>query len=374
VLRVLVIHKRATLFWYGFPFRIPLFLPIKDNMKSILKTFSIVIVSLLFINASIWEGSAAVAPSNVLPETGFYAATNSFPQNTVIRVVNLENEKTVEVTVRIGLDNPSLLILLSKEAAAVLSLPSQYTGRVRVMQSADAPLIFSELTEGKDSSGDPDRDPRTQVGSAPLLQTSDGTIAKTPLGETSANDDIVDVPEVYEPPLVDALKETTEELPVEESKETAAAPANEASGKTNPLDNAELALVPTQERPPQGKAAVPEGPEVAPIRKTEEANSASPMDVKSPEGFSAPVISELDRDKSYLQLISFRKPELVESAVTVIRETGDGDKLVIQAAGLDGQPIYRILLGPMTQEESQALLQKFRSRGYADAFIWSGNK
>ncbi|MDR0644161.1 MAG: SPOR domain-containing protein [Treponema sp.] len=327
----------------------------------------------------------AIAPADILPETGFYAATNSFPQNTVIRVTNLENEKAVDVTVRAGLNNPSLLILLSKEAAAAISLPSQYTGRVRIMQSSDAPLAFSAITEGKISSGDPDYDPTALLATSPLSSTQipDATPLETRPEEASTKDDVIDVPEDYEPPSVittapeTPIEETiAEEMPPETPIEETIAeetPPETPIKEPNPLDNADLVLVPSQERPPQGKMAVPEGPEVAPIEEIEKTDGVPPTDPQySGSYFSAPVISLMEKGKFYIQLMSFRKPELVGSAITTIRKAENTDKLIIQSAELNGQPIYRILLGPMDRNESQTLLQKFKKSGYVDAFVWIG--
>ncbi|MDR0410377.1 MAG: SPOR domain-containing protein [Treponema sp.] len=362
-------------------------------MKSIFKTSSVVITAFLLINASIWEGVAAIAPVNVLPDTGFYAATNSFPQNTIIRVTNLENEKTVEVTVRAGLDNPSFLILISKEAADAISLSSQYTGRVRIMQPSDAPLALSELTERRTSSGDPDYDPMSQLVTAPPSSThsSDAPLVETYPEEVSARDDVVDVPEDYEPPSALTVSDmpveetvteesstlTVSDTPVEETvteeSSAVAVSEKETPDKLNPLDNAELSLVPAEESPPQGKVVIPEGPEVAPIEKEEKVERVLTTPPQSPEDyFSAPVISLMEKGKFYVQIMSFSKPELVESAVSVIREAGNTDKVVIQVTELRGKPIYRILLGPVDRRESQMLLQEFKKNGYTDAFVWAG--
>jgi hypothetical protein len=314
-------------------------------MKSISKTFPVVLVSFFFLSASIWEGSAAIAPPSILPETGFYAATNSFPQNTVILVINLENEKNVEVTVRASLNNPSLLILLSKEAADAISLSNQYTGRVRVMQSSDAPLAFSERGERVETPSNLDHNPTT-----PAAVPETTPVETIPEEEATPPSSAVEEEEATPPPSV-----------VEETDEA------------DSLDNTELALVPTEERPPEGEVVVPEGPEVAPIEKVENPDEAPPTDSKSPEDyFSVPVISVMETGKFYLQLMSFRKPELVESAIGEIKKIENTDKLVIQVAELDGLPIYRILLGPIERAESQTLLQTFNKIGYADAFVWTG--
>jgi len=43
--------------------------------------------------------------------------------------------------------------------------------------------------------------------------------------------------------------------------------------------------------------------------------------------------------------------------------------LAVQNVGSDTNPMFRILLGPLNQGESGAMLQRFKSIGYSDAFI-----
>ena len=96
----------------------------------------------LFVSASIWEGSASV--SNSLPEYGFFVATNSFPRNTVVVITNLENNRSVRATVFMGLDNPGLLVALSRDAADLIGLQARAAGRVRMEEIVD-PIPFPEL-------------------------------------------------------------------------------------------------------------------------------------------------------------------------------------------------------------------------------------
>ncbi|MDR0375603.1 MAG: SPOR domain-containing protein [Treponema sp.] len=117
------------------------------------------------IGASIWEGAAAVAPEGVLPNTGYYAATNAFPRNTAVMVTNLENGKTIQVSVAAALDNSSVLMLLSREAADAIALPTNYPGRVRVMETID-PVTMLPPLENRISNGDPDYDPMARINSA----------------------------------------------------------------------------------------------------------------------------------------------------------------------------------------------------------------
>ncbi|HON14407.1 MAG TPA: hypothetical protein PK897_09800, partial [Treponema sp.] len=124
------------------------------------------------MGASIWEGAAAMAAGGELPENGFYIATNSFPRNTMVDVVNLENGKTLRAIVVGGIDAPGLLGILSKEAAAALGLEKGVVGRIRVNMPAD-PIAFSRYTDELAKNGDPDRDPAAAISIATTTTTQE---------------------------------------------------------------------------------------------------------------------------------------------------------------------------------------------------------
>ncbi|MDR0557858.1 MAG: septal ring lytic transglycosylase RlpA family protein, partial [Treponema sp.] len=139
-------------------------------MKLVCKRVAIVPFFLLAIGMlvgdSIWEGTAVVAPDGVLPDAGYYAAANFFPKDTTVIVTNLENGKIVHVTVVATLDNSSVLMLLSKEAADAIALSANYPGRVRVMEAVD-PVTMLPPLENKISNGDPDYDPMARINAIP---------------------------------------------------------------------------------------------------------------------------------------------------------------------------------------------------------------
>ncbi|MDR2020689.1 MAG: SPOR domain-containing protein [Treponema sp.] len=152
---------------------------------------ALIIAALLLQGASVWEGAAAVAPNGELPEGGYYAATNSFPRNTVVDITNLETGKTIRVIVAAGLDSPGLLAVVSRDAAEAVGLQSRSIGRIRMTQPSD-PIAFSRFIEGLGSSGDPDYDPRARIA-----ETLGGTSASRP-GEA-----FVDLPEPSRPPAAE---------------------------------------------------------------------------------------------------------------------------------------------------------------------------
>jgi hypothetical protein len=119
---------------------------------------------LVFTGASVWEGSAAIAPNGALPDQGYYAATNSFPRNTVVDITNLETGKSVRVIVSGTLDTPGLLAVLSRDAAGIIGLQNSTIGRISMTQPSD-PIAFSRFTEGRAANGDPDFDPEAMIAS-----------------------------------------------------------------------------------------------------------------------------------------------------------------------------------------------------------------
>ena len=101
---------------------------------------------LIFVNASIWEGAVSTSISKDLPENGYFAATNSFPRFTMVTITNLENNMAVTVRVVSGLDNPGLLVTISRDAADAIGLQHESIGRVRMEESPE-PIAYSEHSD-----------------------------------------------------------------------------------------------------------------------------------------------------------------------------------------------------------------------------------
>jgi cell division septation protein DedD len=82
--------------------------------------------------------------------------------------------------------------------------------------------------------------------------------------------------------------------------------------------------------------------------------------------FTAPIINGMERGSWYVQVGAFSHAESVGFEIDRI---GTAYPTVVQITGTDANPVYRVLLGPLTQGESGAMLQRFKSIGYKDAFI-----
>jgi len=140
--------------------------------------------------------------------------------------------------------------------------------------------------------------------------------------------------------------------------------------------SASLKLLPTQERIPSADWRInPEyiippigSPPSSPAERKEPAPAESPV-VRNPAPFKVPLIRELESGKWYVQIGAYARTAHVEDA---INRVGTAGPVVIQNAGSDEAPMFRVMLGPFTQNESKTMLKRFRDKGY-DAFLRSGN-
>jgi hypothetical protein len=393
-------------------------------MKNIRKSGWAFAALFFFVGASIWEGSAAVSMGGELPERGYYAATNSFPRNTIVDITNLETGKSVRVIVAAGLDTPGLLAVLSRDAAADIGLQSRSIGRIRMTQPTD-PIAFSRFTEGFDSSGDPDYDPRASLSAntnsafsetyAPRTDWDNPEDAWAFEGSDALTGSPVDTPPVYPP------EDRTSGVTLDEPDRPPQSPVREQYPYAEGGDY-DFALVPSEARPPESyrslppESEIPPLPDRAPVQTIPQDTldpayfippigsvpagsvpaaqpsrelTTSPFppappsqgaNVPVPAGsvpaglpvgsaFSVPLITNLERGKYYLQLGAFSKVEAIEPEIARI---GGTYPLAIQNGGTSERPIYRILLGPVNLGESGALLERFKKIGYADAFVRSG--
>jgi hypothetical protein len=139
-------------------------------------------------------------------------------------------------------------------------------------------------------------------------------------------------------------------------------------------------LIPSQERIPTPDWRVNPEYFVPPIESQPSAERRVPSPAESPAvrnspRFKAPLISELERGKWYVQIGVYTKPELVDDAIMRAGSSapsGTAVPMVIHNAGTDANPMFRVLLGPFSQSESKTVMRRFRDKGY-EAFLRSGN-
>ncbi|MDR2768497.1 MAG: SPOR domain-containing protein [Treponema sp.] len=133
-------------------------------------------------------------------------------------------------------------------------------------------------------------------------------------------------------------------------------------------------LEPSSDRPPVVDWTSPD-PSLAwagtpPVDTAPSSYARPEADPSLPQEFSVPTIGTLERDRYYLQIGAYSKADTVEKELAKIERNLP---LAVQRVNASGKPVYRILVGPVNHGESGALLQKFKTKGYNDAFIRAGN-
>jgi hypothetical protein len=448
-----------------------------------IRTFFCVAASLLLlVGSSTWEGAAGIAPEGVLPASGRYIATNSFPRNTVVDITNIETNRSTRVIVAGSLDSPGLIAVVSREAAELIGMRSGSVSRIRMIQPSD-PIAYLRFTEGL-SSGIPEYDSGNVINEDSLLDdvyrndtyrpsvsvpetpepvpqiASPGRLSGPsyilePEWSERSGRSIVDLPgfdlppvqsfpeqrieeQISEPPRTSALpveqesviteqprEETFDEFPIitgtmrgevikdvpefisgmnlndinkAVSEFISEAPREEVikdvpefimdvprteivKQETERVEQVveqpkeqeqpEYVLVPVEERPPENGiyGINPEDIIQGAVIAEPERETARPVPpVVTDSTFSVPRIYELDRGWYYVQVAAVDSPESVERMISQI------DRSYRPVVYRDGDNWYRILLGPLNQGESAAVLQRFRSIGYSDAFVRQGGR
>ena len=400
--------------------------------KRIISAFIIAASFLLFVGASPWEGSAAVAPNEELPATGYYLATNAYPRNTVVDITNLENGKSTRVIVSNTLTSPGLLAIVSRQAGELIGMRAGSVTRIRMIQPTD-PMAYMRFTQNM-KDGNPEYDSGNVITEDSLVQQvyKDDTYAPPPPAAAKTENTrrpmlpgyivdepewggegrlrIVDVPDYMDDRLASAGSDYEDEVspkdvekdvgskvgekpPVEVVKdlpdfnpdrvwESTELPPKEVVKDVSPWEErTEVAktLVPVESelKPPPSSlygidpndiipgivTATPEKP--APVNTP--ASPAPVVNAVPAPDRTLPVntIDRLDRGKYYVQVAAMSS-DLVENTLNKI----DRGYAPVVLKGNDN--LYRILIGPLNQGESAAVLSRFRSIGYKDAFVRKG--
>jgi len=376
-----------------------------------------VIASLtLLVSATVWEGVTDVVSTGDLPGN-YSVATNSFPKNSVVDITNLENGKVVRALVVSGLETTGLLATLSRNAANSIDVRNNSTCRVRITQPSDD-IAFSRFKLGPIAAPEPaaktviePAQPVKEIAAADIIsqdaavqasvqtvteqaaypaQTSVQAVAEQAAYPVQASVQTVAEQAAY--PAQTSVQTVTEQAayPVQASVQTvaeqAAYPVTEpviaavaqpvtpaipaAANNPNPPKSGNagnLGIIPSEERLPEAANRFVIAPEErAPPLRTNNTLSSSSPGTSDFSPFQVPLISRLEQGKCYVQVAAYQRVEHVEDAISRI---GTAYPLAVQNIGSDANPTFRILLGPLNQGESGAMLQRFKSIGYNDAFI-----
>jgi len=404
--------------------------------KRIISVFIIAASFLLFTGASPWEGSAAVAPNGELPSTGYYLATNAYPTNTVVDITNLENGKSTRVIVSNTLTSPGLLAIVSRQAGELIGMREGSVTRIRMIQPTD-PMAYMRFTQNmKDGNPEYDSGnvitedklvqqvykddtyapppPAAAKTETPRKTMLPGYIVDEPEWGGEGRLRIVDVPDYIDDRddrLASAGSDSDDEIPAKDVEKDVGSKVGEKPPvevvKDLPVFNPDKVwestelppkeivkdVSPWEERTEVAKTLVPVESELKPppanlygidpndiipgiVTATPEKSAA----VNTPSA-PAPVVNavpapdrtlplntidRLDRGKYYVQVAAMSS-DLVENTLKQI----DRGYAPVVYKGTDN--LYRILIGPLNQGESAAVLSRFRSIGYKDAFVRKGS-
>lgn len=337
-------------------------------MKKIFIFACITAALTVFVSASVWEGTAAMDEG--LPETGNILRTNSFPKNTAVDVINLENGTIVRLVVSGGLETPGFLALLSRDAAEALGIQGRSPGRIR-MAKADDPAAASRLTGGSLVDGEtivdlPDELPAEEIS---LDNVTDVELSMAPAETRPPENTAAPDAAAFVPPIPQASAEISQ-APETPDPASIVAPINPPQADapvTEPAPDTSPAVAAAPDPVPPASVAAPPETQTPPA-----AVAAPPMPPRSRAAFSAPLIYGFEKGRYYLQLAAYSvdNPESVEYALSRIDRGLPSAVMEYQNSTLK-TPVYRVLIGPLNLGESGALLQRYKSM-YHDAFVWLG--
>ena len=219
-----------------------------------------------------WEGTAAMGRYGEFPPTGLYAASNSFPRNSIVDVTNVRTGKTTRVIIAKNLSDPGLFIVLSEEAARELELGRADVASVRINPVFTPGVESASNARDLPYSQDPEVNPQARLadsntvinarevpGRVPAAPRPDAV--PLPLRPESAPVDASGVPDPKSLPAV--APDTTPEAPLNQAPPAAVTIAP-------PAPAAELP--PAAEKPAAAEAlAAPEEPLAAPGHASAEA-------------------------------------------------------------------------------------------------------
>ncbi len=227
-------------------------------MKRWMPALCIALVTTASLGASAWEGSAMMSAYGEFPDSGYYAACNSFPRNTAVEVVNLENGKSVTVIITKGLENPGIFLLLSPEAAKAVSMEPGMVARVRV----SAPRSIVEAPSSPSgSTGDPDFNPSLLAAKSGTYRAPEEPRVEEPA--SSAGDDSTPVEPAAEEPALQVSIPAEEPAPPETTPPAGPAEETEALAQASEIPAEEIGEPDT----PAVESAAPGGVENQAIRE-----------------------------------------------------------------------------------------------------------
>ena len=310
-----------------------------------------------------WEGRAARGNAEAFPSGGNYAQSRIFSKGEIVDVVNTSNGKTTTVVITGSTDLSGVLVLLSPTAASAIGIESGYDTTVRVSRKNDYVKENTLTQVAPVAKADPDTNPvaalpqdYTNAVTAPVPQTQ--PVEQLPPVQEVSQAQSKDIPEPVLPPVEDKRPAVSAYdyslLPPPPKDEVAPIQQNfyvcpncSGANKEEQLcDNCKQKLYQSQpaNTPAVQQSAVPKNP-------------AMP--------FPELLINQYERGKFYVQLGVYRDMKNLTNIVNKYR----GRYPVSIKASERTPGGYEMLIGPLSEDEYRATLDRFRREGYKDAFV-----
>jgi cell division protein FtsN len=221
---------------------------------------------------------------------------------------------------------------------------------------------------------------------APELESKYDLVDAQPVSPERPEADLA-APEAEEPDLLLTLEPADFRPPEEEPTDAVALERAEAPGEepvrtaaTEPEAPAGPEASATPRREPDVREeplvahSVPEPAEVEPEREAvtepaEVAATEAPVTPTTPAGL--PIVPDLADDSFYLQIGAYNTAEAARDAVAALSSTYP---LAVVSSTEMGRAAYRVLVGPLAEDETGTTLYWLRAKGYRDSFVRRGNE
>jgi SPOR domain len=347
---------------------------------------------------SYWEGAASMSRYGEFPVKGYYGASNSFPLNSIVEVNNPAGNKKVEIIIVNKLDDNNLFILLSKDASEKLDINEDQ------IVSVKAKVVKQFMPEGsreRELTADPDYNPVISMDDEKVfvekIPESEGEYVE----EKDLADEIIETIIFSDIPLVESIPEDVDEIVEEEIPESDGYDGPEVIIteiiEGDVIEEAEIAkeeVISDDSEEELFETYNPDEIIAAPVKtedtlEYEEKLVLVPSGPKPPEGetseYTAPVIipeispeetfaevetpgaDALDSNSFYLQIGAYKDYSAADSLIKTIELDYP---VFLYTKGENG--IYRVMAGPLKQDEKGAALYQVRIKGMKDAFIRKG--
>ena len=343
-----------------------------------MKRFGIILMMSVFAAAFVsaasssvaWEGRAAKGNAEAFPSGGNYAQSRIFSKGEIVDVVNTSNGKSTTVVITGSTDLSGVLVLLSPTAASAIGVESGYDTTVRVSRKNDYVKENTLTSVAPVAQADPDNNPAaalpsgyTNVVTAPEPEIQ--PVEQLPPVQTQPVVQTPPVKEIPDPGIALASEEKRPVsaydyslLPPPPKDEVAPIQQNfyvcpncsNASKSQQLCDNCKQPLYSAQ----QPAVSAPPASSVAP-------SVAQDLSVPFPEL----LITQYEKGKFYVQLGVYRDMKNLKNLVSKYR-----GKYPVSIKASDRTPGgYEMLIGPLSQDEYRAMLDRFRREGFKDAFV-----